>query len=46
VTFLESLGTPKGVLTAKGYGPSEPVADNKTAKGREQNRRVELKVLP
>ena len=27
-------------LTAKGYGPSEPVADNGTAKGRMQNWRV------
>ncbi len=46
VTFLESLGTPKGILVAKGYGPAEPVADNKTARGRALNRRVELKVLP
>jgi len=28
-------------LVAKGYGKSKPIADNKTAAGREQNRRIE-----
>jgi outer membrane protein OmpA-like peptidoglycan-associated protein len=30
---------------SKGYGPSAPIADNKTKAGRAENRRTELKVL-
>jgi outer membrane protein OmpA-like peptidoglycan-associated protein len=41
--------TGKGVaveqLTSRGYGESQPVADNGTAEGRAENRRVELRVL-
>lgn len=33
-----------GSLTAKGYGPTMPIADNGTMEGREQNRRIEIKV--
>ena len=31
-------------LTAEGYGSEFPVADNKTPEGREQNRRVAIRV--
>jgi len=45
-TYLaEKLGIDRDQIIAEGRGPSEPVATNKTAEGRAQNRRVEVKVL-
>lgn len=40
--YLVKQGVEAERLTAKGYGPSVPVAPNKTAKGREANRRTEF----
>jgi formylglycine-generating enzyme len=38
-------GIDPGRMETKGYGSSKPVADNKTADGRTQNRRVTIKKL-
>lgn len=43
--YLQSKGVSASNLTARGYGPDSPVADNKTAAGRASNRRVELRIL-
>jgi OOP family OmpA-OmpF porin len=40
--YLISKGVAADRLTAKGYGESQPVADNETDEGRLKNRRVEL----
>lgn len=45
VTYLINKKIPAQRLTAKGYGETKPVADNKTEDGRAQNRRTEMKVL-
>ncbi len=41
--YLQGKGVAVGRLAASGAGESEPIADNKTAEGRAQNRRVVLK---
>ncbi len=43
--YLVGKGADGARLVAKGYGESEPIADNKAAEGRARNRRVELKRL-
>lgn len=40
--YLVDKGVDPARLTAKGYGPDKPVADNATRAGRAANRRVEL----
>ncbi|MEN8169253.1 MAG: OmpA family protein [Pseudomonadota bacterium] len=43
--YLISKGVAAEVLSARGYGEVQPIADNKTVEGRAQNRRVELRML-
>ena len=40
--YLTQAGMASGSVTTKGFGKTQPVASNDTAKGRQQNRRVEL----
>ncbi|TRO67443.1 OmpA family protein [Christiangramia sabulilitoris] len=40
--WLEENGVPSKRLTSEGYGETQPIATNSTAKGRQQNRRVEI----
>jgi OmpA-OmpF porin, OOP family len=43
--YLISQGVPPTQLVSRGYGETQPIADNKTNEGRAQNRRVEMAVL-
>jgi outer membrane protein OmpA-like peptidoglycan-associated protein len=43
--YLVSKGVAEDRLQARGMGPDQPVASNRTAEGRAQNRRVELRRL-
>jgi outer membrane protein OmpA-like peptidoglycan-associated protein len=43
--FLVENGINASRLTSKGFGESAPVESNKTAKGKANNRRVEVKLV-
>lgn len=46
VVYLSAQGVAAERMQAVGMGFSQPIADNKTAEGRAQNRRVEIKIIP
>jgi outer membrane protein OmpA-like peptidoglycan-associated protein len=43
-SYLAQQGVAGTSMTTQGFGPSDPIAPNETAAGRQQNRRVELVV--
>lgn len=45
VKYLIEKGIPADRITAKGYGPENPIANNETHEGRIKNRRVEFKLV-
>jgi len=44
-TYMINAGVPATRLTAKGFGPDQPLTTNATSEGRADNRRVEFKPL-
>lgn len=46
MNYLISQGVKPDMVEAHGYGEADPIASNATAKGRAQNRRVELTLMP
>ncbi|WP_165779229.1 OmpA family protein [Brumimicrobium salinarum] len=45
VVYLKGKGIAANRLTAKGYGSTHPVASNKSAQGRQENRRTEFEII-
>jgi len=43
--YLVSQGANASRIEATGYGPNQPIASNKTADGRQKNRRVEFSLF-
>jgi outer membrane protein OmpA-like peptidoglycan-associated protein len=43
--YLVNKGIAEDRLAVRGYGEAEPIADNSTATGKAQNRRVVLRIL-
>ncbi|HQU57202.1 MAG TPA: OmpA family protein, partial [Chitinophagaceae bacterium] len=43
--YLVSKGIDESRLVSEGFGESQPIASNKTAAGKQKNRRVEMKLF-
>ncbi len=44
--YMSSRGVNSARIRWQGFGETAPIADNATAEGRAQNRRVEIKIIP
>lgn len=44
--YLQSRGVNRARIATQGFGESQPIASNATAAGKQQNRRVEIKIVP
>lgn len=44
--LIQNHGLERGRITTIGYGEDHPIADNDTPQGRQENRRVEIIILP
>ena len=45
-SYLTAQGIDGSRLSSRGAGPDNPIADNASAEGRAQNRRVEVNLKP
>ncbi|HSA94992.1 MAG TPA: OmpA family protein, partial [Acidobacteriota bacterium] len=43
--YLATLNVQSSRFTVHGYGPDQPIGDNSTVDGRQQNRRVDLAIM-
>jgi outer membrane protein OmpA-like peptidoglycan-associated protein len=44
--YLQAQGVFAQRFSVRGLGEAQPIADNSTAEGRQQNRRVEIRLIP
>jgi outer membrane protein OmpA-like peptidoglycan-associated protein len=44
--YLTARGVNRTRIATQGFGSSQPIADNSTEAGRQQNRRVEIRIVP
>jgi outer membrane protein OmpA-like peptidoglycan-associated protein len=44
--YLAGRGVTRARIGTQGFGSSQPIASNDTVEGRQQNRRVEIKIVP
>lgn len=43
-TYLQDKGVPSGLMEARGFGESQPVASNNTSEGKAKNRRISFEI--